>query len=464
VSKPGKLNDILGDFETTPDNPHLDWDQSGPVIQGALQEKNRRRRRLLIWWFSGLSVSLIAVFAFFQTREAPTINYTPAHADSEISYSNTTPNSQELNQANSFPTHTNRIEEKSSLLSSGQRSGIETKIETNNREKLIENKIEPQQYSSDQNWTDLAPTVEPRTKVNNYRSMKLKPQHNTGLVSKQEDIDAENRGFRSLKATSKMEPLDSLATIPFLAISIFDLPKENITTPTTINAEKQKSTSTKKIYLLAGLGTHNLTSVLDFSKDPYSSAVEMGMVFMPFQNRVLSNLELSAGIQYSSNRITTSFTSSRAVQLYRPGTVDTILSYSAGGETRTTRDSVPGIAIRTFRNTASLNQWSVPFHVGYGFSAGLVRLTPEAGIMPTLIQHRSGRISDANFLVTDIRQNASIDVQLAYRLGLRLEVPVGKGAMLVRYVFSHTPRFQVSSEITHSMNQQVLQLGFQYPF
>jgi len=464
MSKPGKLNDILGDFETAPDNPQLDWEQAGPAIQKAIQDKERRRRRLLIWWLSGLGMSLIAALLFFQTNQVASKKSALIQLDSELSNTNTTSKSQKLSQPNSIRTPNQLTEKKSSFLTNDRSTSREASIDTYIEESLIMTNEESISAATEKNLTDILTLVEPSLQANIDQVTRPNVAINTRHVAKQESFKVGKRGAKPQKTSLELGPLDSLSVIPFLGLSLLDFPTIHLPTHPMVNGEKKKSKSSKNLYLLAGLGSHNLGNALDYSGNPVSGAVEMGMVFVPFQNPALSNIKFSAGIQYSTDRITTAFTNSSPVQLYRPGTVDTIISYSIGEETRITRDSVPGIATRTFRNTASFDRWSIPFHVGYGFSAGIFRLTPEAGIMPTLIQQRSGRVSDANYLVTNIQQNASFDVQLAYRLGLRLGVPVGKGQLLVRYVFSHTPSFQVSNDIEHAMNRQALQLGFQHPF
>lgn len=466
MSKPGKLNDILGDIETAPDNPQLDWEHAGPAIQKALQDKERRRRRLLIWWLSGLGLSLIAAFLFFQTNEVTSKKSASIQLGSELSNTNTASKSQDLSQPSSIRTPNQLTEKKGSLLTNDRSTSRETSIDTYIEESLIMTNEESISAATEKNLTDILNSVEPNFQANVDDSTRpdLAGSTSENQNSKPEGLQGRRSDIKPWKFTPRLGLIDSLSKISFLDLNLLDLPTTELFAISTVSAVKKKPRATKSIYLLAGSGTHNLDDVLDFSESPASGVVELGMVFVPFQNPALSNIEFSAGIQYSTDRITTAFTNSSPVQLYRPGTVDTIISYSIGEETRITRDSVPGIATRVFRNTASFDQWSVPFHVGYGFSAGIVRLTPEAGIMPTLIQQRSGRISDANFLITDIQQNSSVDLQLAYRLGLRVGVPVGKGQVLMRYVFSHTLGFRVSTDINRPLNRQTLQLGFQYPF
>lgn len=145
------------------------------------------------------------------------------------------------------------------------------------------------------------------------------------------------------------------------------------------------------------------------------------------RRKLSEHWRLSTGVQWQQLRYRSNFNERETVNLYRPGTIDTIfINQFTGEKTYVYRDSVPGVRSRHFQHYNKHNALQIPLLFGYEMDGGRWSVAMQAGVNLQVYHQSRGRMAIAtkeiielngdDFYNSSFRLSYLLESQLQYQL------------------------------------------------
>jgi len=427
MEEPGRLHDMFDAFDSESSDPGMEWSEMGPIINAALDKKEKKKRRGFIYWILG-SVLLIAALTYFMIDAGSKIetlnNLASQNQKQQIKQKEASPlapskiNRQEI-------VHNNHIskEERTTPTLHLQNRSLKTE-NTHSPDSRI-NKAESLSFSSNmakaQRRNQTVPSDETPTK------QKLLTDD---AATSQADPLPERITSRTMQydylirmGLDKLHYSRSIDVVP----NIIQFPK--------IDEELEKQ---NRLTVLAYSGVTNNDLHTDYSSTTSLSGVSMDVAIQKILHR---NFFIELGTSIDQQRFQTAFEDTTAIKLYRPNTPDTIFYYGSVEEIIYT-DSISGLGIRSFGNTNKVTTLSIPVSMGYRAQFGSLSVGTQVGLGFDLYQKVDFRTADALFDV----QSRSSSTQFSF-------TPKFFGILSVEYDISNHlslgGRYRISRQTVH---------------
>lgn len=221
-----------------------------------------------------------------------------------------------------------------------------------------------------------------------------------------------------------------LATEVFIPGLDFQLPKQQVFP----NPEPNKGQQTAKIKVSGGQNNRRL--LLGIGAGQFANAPDnlepLAGLHASFQYRVITNKNwtLSLGTRLNRHVWRSQLNRTEAVQLFIPGTIDSIYVNPVTGEERiVTTDTVPGIARTRYRGYGKVTTLGLPIMVGKNWPLLGGQLHLLVGLEPTVILGRSGTSLNASdeIVSSSSAQLIGDDFQLLLSSGIEYHLPITPG-------------------------------------
>lgn len=369
----------------------LSWEQmSTPLLQGLAQERKRRRRRRFIAWFLPTMVSAIGVSLLLWGYPGPHSNLIQAEEEL-VSLSSEDP------LTISHPDSADRAK---------------TPKDPQEKDKGIKSPV---------SLGDNSPVVKRSTST---------IQIQTPLIPSENQLRGSRGEERVLAPLSRAPfPLSLTPKIPKPLSSelVFFFPQKLPLSPRPSSA----------LLVYGGINRFN-SSFLPFEEGESITSNQrpdrMGtQVGIALQYPLSSSLLLTAGLELERLRFQVGFEKEESVQLFRPGTIDTLFINSRTGDsTFVFTDSIPGIRSLLLRNTFSSYTIKIPLALSHRLYLQKFSVDLQGGVSVGLFQRNRGLDNEqVQQLVGDTRLLSEQGVSIGLNGALQVMYPLTKNLQIV---------------------------------
>ena len=378
----------LNDFESTSENPELNWDAIGPSIIAGVK-KDKKKRRIFPWFFWGIGI--IAILLVLST----VVFNSSDHTD-ESSQRSAEAQINEMRDLNNSGNIENRTPEQSNssitsvLIPSESISRNRSLTDQENKNTLTNTEFEINLNNERTRSTDLL--------IQNKVSPTIVDSESNILVASPKNSQSTtlNKTVSQIPSTRGIE-LNTIASLDhrlqftqIISLTAFG----DIQNPSEID-QKVVSTPSWSLTLRTGVNRSNSADFYAYSNslNGFSSELELTK---HINNRWL----ISAGLRYDQFRFKSSYEIIDTIRAYKPQTIDTIIT-DGRFEQYIYTDTVDAERSRRFRHTNTLTMISAPITVGHEFRFKRWTIQSRAGIVLNLSNTLNGRTSDVDYTITD---------------------------------------------------------------
>ena len=403
--KRGGLKDKIGEYPASNIPPALGWEQlSAGILAGVAERRRRKRAALWLWWSAGAVGVMVAGWWFmphpvglgaFPVGLASSAGLGNSNVDSRcISvpvFKNTTSSSIKFDNQN-FTHFKNYISNNQEPTTKSNRNSLTTATQVTMLASAL-------------------PTLPPATAAPEkmIESLSLEEFNSTELV---------------------------LISLPALPLAVLEkIPNED-----SLSLPKPVQPSPRAHWHVEIAGSTNYfnpnyRSVAPDARTPapYEKPLLGWQTSVRLQRSFNKNWHLAFGLQWQELRYRTHFNQREMVNLYRPGTIDTIfVNQFTGEETYVYRDSVPGVRTRRFQHYNRHTAWQAPIVVGYSIDANRWGLALQVGVNLQLYQRSQGKtlldmnesldLAIGDFYDYAFRHSYLVETQLLYRFNANVRI------------------------------------------
>ncbi len=400
----GFLHNRFDDQDHEPLPPELSWEKVAKNVLSPPPRQEERKRVFLWWWFAAVvlvaGLALVGINSFGVNKEATVTSREEIVSPPAVS-----------------PTGPAQITKPATLNSTG-----------NGAMNSVPPAISPA-VSGRNGSTRVSTLLAAQNTTEGASNAGLNREASTVAVNRYADRKQLNASSLTVIAELPRLPLSNVPVDPVIPAAELELPVPAVIIP--VKPFTAVSLTGGLIGYRAGYQPQN------DGFDP--STIESPEIGLQAELRIDRSLAkrwyISTGIAYRRYNFRSAFnTTDTDIDLYRPGTVDTIFRNVITGEERVvTTDTLSGTRIRRFGNDNVITEASVPFLIGRRFGQNGTTFGIAAGMRVGYVAGRSGRVAVSRDQVVSLNETPfySNDFRLHSRLEFAVDQSFGKRVGLI---------------------------------
>lgn len=399
----GGLEDKIGEHRATDIPAELGWERmSAGILAGIAERKKRRRVAFWLWWTTGVAALAVLLTLWFISQRVE-LGCFPVGA-LNIAFR------EEVEICEPQVARSTSKKELPSIIPMTN----ETIPFSNHNQTVVAERV---------------PFFEKNKSISINNNHPLPPSTPT-LVESALQL-AENLDNNSITTVSNLSEMQ-IHLLPTLTFFIENVSNEALTNPSKCPEFQRIAKWQIEIAGYTNSFQSNYRSQESGVATPaaYETPLLGWQTGIRLRRKLSEHWRLSTGVQWQQLRYRSNFSKREAINLYRPGTIDTIfINQFTGEETYVYRDSVPGVRSRNFQHYNTHNALQIPLLFGYEMDGGRWSVAMQAGVNLHLYYRSQGRtladfdqvieLEQQDFYQNTFRFSYLLETQLQYRINER---------------------------------------------